>query len=403
MNILDWLKGHDLQTTTTDQPLQRGAIDDAIAAAVSQRQADFTMADALALPPIARAVDLIVSVGSTFQPVEYASGTASANQPRFVRRPDPFRSKQEFIAQTLLELVEEGEWFWLLGEWLDGYPSHAMVLPTDEVDVRWDDRRFLPVYTWRGRTLVHGKDIYHGAINRRAGELHGRSVLKSALPYLAVIDAAEAYAASSFGSGGVPSTVLKTMANLTKDEADKLKKQWAASRQASTLTGEPAIASGGIDPVFPDIDPMKMQLNEARSYGAVTVARLMGIPGPLLLAETQGSSITYQNVDAVVNLLTKVTILPRYLSPIEAALADLVPRTKTVRFNLMELVRADIGVRAGVYKELIDAGVLLPEEARAFEGWPLTPPPINDTPMFDPTPAGATDASLMSKSEVPSR
>ena len=379
--------------------MDRGAIEDAIAAAITERRSSFTMADALALPPVGRAVDLIVSIASTFQPVEFLGGTATIDQPRFVRRPDPFSTKQDFVAQTVAELVHEGEFFWLLGDRLEGYPTHAMVLDKDEVDVNWDQRKFQRLYNWRGRELVHGVSIYHGAINRRPKDLHGRSVLKSALPYLATLDAAERFASESFGSGGVPHTVLKVAQKMTEQEAKTLKAIYTGSGKSEPVR----VASAGVDLVFPDTDPQKMQLNEARSHGATTVARLMGIPGPLLLAETSGASITYQNVDAVVNLLTKVTILPRYLSPIEAALSDLVPRTKTVRFSLQELVRADITARAGVYKELIEAGVLLPDEARALEGWPKAPPPIHDTPLYDPTPARETDPTTVSKAEVPAR
>jgi HK97 family phage portal protein len=385
-----------------DEPvLERGAIEDAIVAAIRQRQSSFTLAEAVALPPLARAIDLITTIGATFSPVEYTGGTASVEQPRFLRQPDPYRTRVEWLSMVLLELVEEAECYLLLGESIEGYPSHALVLPHDEVGVDWDSRRFQPVYEWRGRTLVHGTDIWHLALNRRAGQLHGRSIIREALPYLATVAAAEEFAALSFGSGGIPTTVLRVATKMTEDEAKRLKAQWASSRADSARTGEPAVLSGGIEAIFPDRDPETMQLAESRSAGAAIVARLMGIPGPLLLAETSGASITYTNVDTVVNLLAKMTVVPKYLGPIEAMFSALVPRTKAVRFSLAELNRADVATRFNVYAQAISSGVMLPEEVRAFEGYPPTPPPINRTPTYDPAPNVTSDTSLVTLAEVP--
>jgi phage portal protein BeeE len=89
----------------------------------------------------------------------------------------------------------------------------------------------------------------------------------------------------------------------------------------------------------------------------------------MLLAETSGATVTYQNVDAIASLLVKVTILPKYLAPVEAALSVLVPRTKSVRFSLAELTRADLATRFAVYAQAITAGILTAEEARSMEGW----------------------------------
>lgn len=394
-----------LPTTTTPAPdlLQRGQIEELIALAVSERQATFTMADALAMPPVARAVDLIASLGSSFGLIEYTGGTASSEQPRIVRRPDPFRTRQEYLSMLLLDIVTEGESYVLTGSRREGYPEYAMVIPHDEVEVEPDRRQFLPTYAWRGRRLILGQDILHLAINRRAGELHGHSVLRAALPYLATIDAAEAYAAASFGSGGVPQTVLEVVNKMTEDEAKKLKLAWATSRASSTITGEPAVISGGIKATFPGVNPQDMQLQAARSYGATTVARLLGIPAPLLHVETSGATITYTNELAAIDSFVKATLAPRYLAVIEQAMADLVPRTKTVRFNFNELLRADIATRATVYQTLIAAGVMTTEEARLSEGYPPAPPPINRFTQYEPTPALESDSSVIPASEVPAR
>jgi HK97 family phage portal protein len=392
MGILDIFRGRDQlerrEELTTDLEL-------ALAAAIRERADSFSLADALALPPVARAVDLIVTIGATFAPVEYLGGQASPDQPRLLRQPDPFATRYEWLTQVLLDLVQDAESFWLLGESLEGYPSHAVVLPHDEVIVEWDSRRFGRIYSWRGRRLIHGQDILHVAINRRRNELHGRSILRAALRYLGAVSAAEDFAIAAFGSGGIPTTVLRVAGAMTAPEAKLLREEWTAQRREAAATGSPAVISAGVEAIFPDLDPQTMQLQEARSYGATVVARLLGIPGPMLLAETSGATVTYQNVDAIASLLVKTTILPKYLAPVEAALSVLVPRTKAVRFSLAELTRADLATRFSVYAQAIAAGVLTAEEARAMEGWG-TGPAAADT-AYLPVPSLTTGSSV----EVP--
>lgn len=364
----------------------RGPVSEAIAAAISERQASFTMRDALAMPPVARAVDLITSIGSTFPLTEYTDGRASADQPRVVRRPDPFTSRQEWSEQALHSLIEHGETLWLLGSLDDrGYPRWARVLPPDEVRVWWDERQVERLYEYKGRRLVHGVDIRHVAINRRAGELRGRSVLREALPYLATIDAAEAYAASTFGSNGIPLTVLESPdAELTKDEADRLKAQWSKSRQDHPH--DPAVTSGGVKASFPGISPQNMQMQESRAYGATIVARLLGIPAPLLHVETSGATTVYTNEEASIDALVKGTIVPRYLHPIESGFGDLVPRTKSVRFDVNELLRSDIKTRFEVYTIAKELGVLDEDRISAMEGYGRTDV---SSEAFAPVPQGA--------------
>lgn len=401
MSWLDTLLGRP-ELERADSGL--GSIEAFIFQDMQERIAAFSMADALRMPPVARATDLITSVGSTMAPLEYLEGTANPVQPRFVRRPDPFRTRAQFIEQTLWEMIDHGEAWWILGKQdSDGYPSFAQVVPGEEIEATWDDRRFRPLVTWRGRDLVMGQDVIQVAINQRAGQLHGRSVLRESLPYLATVQAAEEFARVSYGAGGVPLTVLKAASKLTKDEADKLKASWAASRAQAAMTGEPAVLSMGVDAEFPTFDPGRMELTKARQYGATLVARLMGIPSALLLVELSGASVQYTNVEAALAGFVRTTLLPRWMAPIEAALSDLVPRTKSVRFDEGELLRADVSTRYKIYTQAIDAGMLDVTEARQAEGWPAQAPAPELGQAFDPTPRLETDPTTVPRSEVPTR
>jgi HK97 family phage portal protein len=360
---------------------------EALAAIIEARQAGFTLAQALKLPPVIRGVALIAGVGSSMLPLVYRDGAALVEQPRIVRKPDPFGTRYTFLYQTLDAMISDryGEAFWhLLDHDERGYPRAAMVIPNGEVQVTWDERGFLPRYRWRGRELVRDVDIKHIAPNRRPGELHGHGPLHDALDYLYPVAEAEAFASGFFSSGGIPLTVLKTAALLSEEQAGDLKAQWMSSR---TTTAEPAVASGGVDVEFPAVDPEKAQLVQARGAGAAVVARILGIPASLLHVETSGATITYVNAYGALDELVKTTVAPLYLTPLEQAWSELVPGNQAVRFELGDLQRADIAGRFAVYSSAIADGIMTPEEARRYEGWAVDN--TETAHLFDPEPVPA--------------
>ena len=368
-----------------------------IDAAIVERTAAFTLADALELPSIVRGRQLLTSLGALMIPILVRDGVTAADQPRIVRRPDPFSTREAFIGRTLAGLVDHGEAFWRIGERdQDGMARFAVPLVRDEVTVAWDESRFQRTYQWRGKPMIHGQDLIHVAIDMGPGDLHGHGPLSPdrGLPALATAYKAELYAATFYGSGGIPETVLRTAAKLTAIEADTLAQQWADARARGQLTGRPAVASGGVDPVFPGMDPEKSQLQQTRDYGNTVSARLLGIPAALLHVATSGATITYANAQGAVDELVKATLVPLYLAPVEAWWSDLVPRTAAVRFQLGELTRADIVTRWQVYTAAHAMDALSADEARQLEGWGAA---VNSAAMA-PTPAPVAPGSAV---EVP--
>lgn len=389
---MGWLDGFRAMVPAHEPEVQRTEAEydawlTALEDEIDARQSSFTLTEALKLPPVIRGVQLIAGVGAAMLPLAYRNGQATQLQPRIVRKPDPFGTRYAFLYQTLEAMVADryGEAFWLLTDHDDrGYPRSAMVLPNDDIEVTWDDRRFLPRYRWRGRELQRDRDIKHIAPTRKAGELHGRGPVYEALDYLYPIKAAEDYASSFFSSGGLPMTVLKTAAAMTKEQAAELKSNWVNSRTAA----EPAVASGGVTPEFPAVNPEQSQMTEARGAGAAVVARILGIPAALLHVETSGATITYTNPAGALEELVKSTILPSYLSPLEQAWSELVPSTMAVRFELGDLQRSDIAGRFALYGAGIAAGILTAEEARAYEGW--APVNTETAHAYDPEPEPET-------------
>lgn len=381
MGFIDWLIGSDERKRTA--PVSNVA--ELIYEMLEERLGEFSVTEAMRMPAVARGVQLICATGAAFTPLVYRDGVPQPQQPRIVSRPSPFQTRYEFVYQTLYSLVADGNAYWLLGDRdPDGYARTAIVLDPSEVLVAWDDRKLTEKITWRQRSLTVGFDVIHIALNRAPGDVLGRSPVRQGLPALSTIAAAEDYAASFFTSGGLPSTVLRSTTALTADEAAALKAQWINANKGPARA--PAVLSGGIDAEFPSVDPQKSQLQETRAYGATVVARMLGIPAPLLHVETSGATITYGNSAAAVDELVRSTLAPVYLSLIEAAWSDLVPSTSAVRFDTRELLRVDTVTRYNTYKTAIDAGFLGTDEVRRLEGWPTD---IEMGPLYMPTPAAA--------------
>lgn len=365
-------------------------IEGQIARAVAARESTFALPDALAMPAVIRGVQLICSLIAQFQPIAYRGGVPLPEQPRLLMQPAPFGTRYQFLYQTIYSQLAMpgsggtgGDAYWLIVDRDDeGNARSAIVLNPSEVAIAWDDDRFLPLYRWRGQEM--DRDLVHLTIGRAPGELHGRSPLVAGLPALAVVASAEAYALGFFGTSGVPSVAITVPGKISPTEAETLKAQWMEAH--STAYATPAVLSGGMSADYPPVDAQKAQLQESRAYGATIVARLLGIPAPLLHVETSGATITYNNAGGALDEFVRATAQPVYLAPLEGYLSALMPRTQAVRFDTGELNRVDITGRFNVYSAGIAAGVMTAEEARMNEGWP-TDGPIAAAPAYAATPA----------------
>jgi HK97 family phage portal protein len=323
------------------------------------------------LPAVERGVQLIATAVAQLVPVAYRDGAPLEVAPTIVERPDPWSTRYLFLEQTARSMVETGDAFWFLFDHdpdptSGRRPRRARVLPSSEVEVTWDAHRFLPTYKWRSRPMVAGVDIVHIPLVPRVGELRGRSPLVECETALLTIQAQELYASGWFGGAGVPSGVLTVPGDATDEEADAYKAQWLAAHKGPVPT--PAVLSGGVTWTPEAANPEDSQMSESREHGVATIARLLGIPAPLLLVAVSSSSITYANVSQLYAELYRSTVIPLYLAPIEAAWSDIVARTTSVRFDLGELTRLDVASRVAVEHELLDMGVLDAAEIARREG-----------------------------------
>jgi HK97 family phage portal protein len=113
-------------------------------------------------------------------------------------------------------------------------------------------------------------------------------------------------------------------------------------------------------------DPKNLQLNEARNYVALELARATGIPA--YFVDAQQSTFTYSNaLDKRRDLIDFA--FRNYLSILEQRMSftDFVPAGTVVRFDLDDFLRGSLSERIAAYKTLFEIGAITVEEIREEE------------------------------------
>ena len=381
MGWVDWLLGRAAvvgpeyviaRPITSSAHLLQAKLDAAIAARSASLGTIATPDDALTIPAVLRGVSLITSMVGQFTPVAVDNDDNPLDtQPSVVTRPDDQLTREGFLSQLAMCLIQRGDaWLWPTARAWDGWPLHVQLLDPSEVIVNWDDKRMRQVVSWRDKDLEVGRDVWRASIGRRVGHLYGLGPLEAGLPALQAIAEAEAYAAAWFASSGVPSVVIKSPGTIGDTEASTIKERWLAGG----YSGTPRVLGGGMEADFPGVDPQSAQLLETRAASAREVGRLLGVPAPLLLIDTQGSSVTYANAATLLTEFVRATVAPQYLAPIEQAMSDLLPRGQSVRFDLGELGRVSIAERMDLYEKAVAMGAMDAAEVARREGWPKPKP-----------------------------
>ena len=341
--------------------------------------------EALGVPAILRAVSLISATTGSLSLEAFQNGALVTDRtavPRIIIRPNPFSTPYAFFRDTAFYYASRGEfWWWVAARDVDESPMSLFPVPPWEVTVAANDRnRLRPTIQWQGRTM-RNEDMIHGMYLPDRLGLRGIGPLQLCGAAASVAVESQEWAAN-FYAGNLPSVVGETEMDLDETDLKALDAQWLEKDK----TNLPRWMTNNMKLRDFAIDPAKAQLTESREFQVGEVARMFGIPGPLLEYSAPGSSLTYQNNESVWREFQAGCLSPYYLEPIEQAMSDLLTRTTVARFNIAQLLRSDGKTRWEIYQ--IAAAVLGPDEAaqlaRQAEGLaagnvdyapvPVTPP-----------------------------
>jgi HK97 family phage portal protein len=150
--------------------------------------------------------------------------------------------------------------------------------------------------------------------------------------------------------------------NLTPERISKLLESWKVARN----TRATAFLNADVELTALGFDPAKLQLNEARQYVALEIARATGIPAYFISAET--TSMTYSNAIGERKALIDFSLRP-IMTVIEQRLSmpDFTPYGTEIRYSVDDFLRGDPLQRAQVYEILNRIGAMSVEQIQEEE------------------------------------
>ena len=324
-------------------------------------QSTATREQSMAIPTIARARGIICSTIAALPLEQYSKVDGShVATPGVINQPDPRVPGSAIYAWLAEDLWLHGVGY---GQVLDTYSETGRVrawtrVAPNRVTVKLNDLQteivgyqvdgyIVPTNGIGSLVVFYGLD--EGLLNRAGRTIRAAHALEQA--------------AETFAKEPVPLQVLKSNGtNLTSERISKLLESYRTAR----LTKSTAFLNADVELQALGIDPAKLQLNEARQYVALELARACNIPAYFVSAET--TSMTYSNAISERRSLIDFSLRP-ILSAIEQRLSmpDFIPSTGEIRFSLDDFLRGDPLQRAQIYQILNAIGVMSVDEIRKEE------------------------------------
>ena len=319
-----------------------------------------TRSEAMAVPTVARARNIICSTTASLPIEQYNKFTGMHIEPtRVFNQPDsrvPGSYIYAYVAEDLLfRGVSYGQ---VMNVYSDGRISEWTRIAPDRVTLTLNqlgteiigytvDGIAVPNMGVGSLVVFYGLD--EGLLARAGKTIRAAAALEAA---------AEMYAKEP-----VPQMALKSNGtNLTSERIKSLLNAWNTARR----TRGTAFLNADIDLQILGIDPTKLQLNEARQYVSLELCRAIGLPA--YFASAEQTSMTYSNAISERRALIDFS-LRNILVAIEQRLSmpDFVTAGVETRFSLDDFLRGDPLQRAQVYQILNGIGAMSVEQIQQEE------------------------------------
>lgn len=359
--------------------------------AVLPRFSDSTVtgSQALSLVGVYRAVS-ILSTATKQLPINVYRGGTEIDSPALIKQPNVDTHRPAFIEQTVTSMALTGNAYWFINRQsptdavnnIEVWNPHLVSVEQDEKSGK------VKAYHYGDKTYPAWK-VKHLRLLRVPGSHLGLGPVQSAQNSLRGSLDLRDYATNWFRDGGAPNGVLKTDQVLSPDDMLKYQDAW----DNNSRSGKTRIIGSGLNytPIY--LSPRDAQFLESQQFTRSEIAALFGVPAIYMLADG-GSSMTYTNSIQVDIAFVRYT-LTQYLTEIEQALSELLPRGQDARFVVEGLQRADAKTR---YEGYAVADWMTVNEKRAIEGLPpieggdeLTKPQAPSVPQAPQEPEGGSN------------
>ena len=318
---------------------------------------------ALSMAAVYRAISVISTSISQLPIIAYRDGQPIES--KLCERPDIERTAEQFLTEVVHSLALHGNAYLWKSENDAGQVINLTCLKPERVSVVQEDRGPIPRVLYyldiNSDSPVNNR-IIHLRLNTRPGEPMGFGPIQSAGPDIASALKIRAYGDAYFDVGE-PVGVLSTDQTINQAQADSYRDAFSEVMSQRSV----AVLGSGMDYKSIWQDPQQTQFTDVQLANVTMVARLFGIPIQYMAAGVEGTSLTYSNTESL-QLTFLQTCLAQYLTPIEQAITEALPRGQNARLKLDALLRADLSTRTTAYQTLHAMGVVSADEIRASEG-----------------------------------
>lgn len=238
------------------------------------------------------------------------------------------------------------------------------ILPTD-IRCEWNEFNE-PVYILKDGTLLARENIFHIRGPSWDGLL-GMSVRKLAAETIGLSIAMENSHADLFGKSARPSGILTTEEGLAPEKIAEIKANWAAA-YGPNAKGGVAILDKGFKFMSMAMTATDAQYVETRKFLIEEVGRAMRVFPQMLMHSDKAS--TFASASEFFRAHVIHTLGPWFTRWEEAIKRDLIgfaDATIWPRFSVDAMLRGDPRERAEFYREMIQNGIMSPNEVRALE------------------------------------
>lgn len=302
-----------------------------------------TREEAMQIPSIARARNIIASSIASFEIQVWDKTTKTKiDPPRVINQPDPRVTGASVWSWVVEDLLFYGYSYFIIQDRYaeDGRVRAMQRIAPPRVTVKTNaisteitgyyiDGKYVP---FTDMIVFSGMD--EGLLNRAGQTLKAGYWLERA--------------ALTFAKEPAPQMIMKS--NGTSLPGDRIRSLMDAWRKARS---ERATAFLNADVILEKLgfDPKEMQLNEARQYVALELARQIGIPAWFISADPQSN--TYSNAVNQRRDLIDFSLRP-VMTVIEQRLSqnDFLPSSQYARYDLDDFLRGNPLERAQVYQIL---------------------------------------------------
>lgn len=315
---------------------------------------------AMGLAGVYRAVTVLATSVSQLDLGVFRNGVdVPQNSTSLIVRPDYTQPRTAFLEQTVTSLATNGNAYWLLAkESPTAAVKNVTVLNPLNISIETRDGKTFFNY---GDKRYADWQIKHLKLTRLPGYTYGIGPIQACQNELRGALDLRNYADNWFREGNTPTVILKTDKALQPEMHAQYSQAWSDGIVNGTVT-----LGNGLSAERWAINPADAQWLESQQFSTTQIARMFGLPAQYLMTDP-GNSSTYSNQQDVDSNFVRFTLM-RYLTEIEDALSDLIPRGQNVKFNLDGLLRANTTQRYQAYQVALNAGFMTIDEVRELEG-----------------------------------